>query len=140
MSKFLEMQGYNDVKGFFSGEDMLKELTHHEDTIIIQDYDQPGMSGLDILGKVIPKYPKAEFIFLSGQNNIETAVDAIKGGAFDYIVKDKFAKENVQTKIVNLLKIKSLYSQKTRLKKAFVYFILITLVSWIILFILLLIK
>jgi len=134
LCQFLDMQGYKDIKGFYSGEDMLNELSIHQETIIIQDFDLPGMSGLDVLSKVIPAYPKAEFIFLSGQSNIETAVEAIKGGAFDYIVKDKFAKENVQTKISNLLKIKSLYQQKTRLKKAFVYLIFITFISWIIIF------
>lgn len=135
LCQFLEMQGYKDVKGFFSGEEMLNELSIKEETIIIQDFDLPGINGLDVLSKVIPAFPKAEFIFLSGQSNIETAVEAIKGGAFDYIVKDKFAKENVQTKISNLLKIKSLYQQKTRLKKAFVSLALITFISWMIILI-----
>jgi DNA-binding NtrC family response regulator len=130
--QFLSMQGYIDVKGFYSGEDMLNELNNKEEIIIIQDFDLPGMNGLDILNKVLPSFPKVEFIFLSGQNNIETAVEAIKGGAFDYIVKDKFAKENVQTKISNLLKIKLLYKQKSRMKKAFVYLAFVTFISWII--------
>jgi DNA-binding NtrC family response regulator len=136
LCQFLDMQGYKDIKGFYTGEEMMNELTNNQEIIIIQDFDLPGMNGLDILGKVLPAYPKVEFIFLSGQSNIETAVEAIKGGAFDYIVKDKFAKENVQTKISNLLKIKSLYKQKTRLKKAFIYLALITFISWIIIFIL----
>ena len=134
LCQFLDMQGYNDVKGFYTGEDMMNELNNNQEIIIIQDFDLPGMNGLDILGKVLPAFPKVEFIFLSGQSNIETAVEAIKGGAFDYIVKDKFAKENVQTKINNLLKIKSLYKQKARLKKAFIYLAFITFISWIIIF------
>jgi DNA-binding NtrC family response regulator len=131
LCQFLEMQDYKDVKGFFSGEDMLAELSHNQDTIIIQDFDLPGINGLEVLSKAKPAYPKAEFIFLSGQSHIETAVNAIKGGAFDYIIKDKFAKENVQTKINNLLKIKSLHIQKNRIKKAFVFLAILTFVSWL---------
>lgn len=137
LCQFLEMQGFTDVKGFYSGEDMLNELEHNQETIIIQDFDLPGINGLEILNKVVPAFPKSEFIFLSGQSNIETAVDAIKGGAFDYIIKDNFAKENVVTRINNLLKIKALYREKNRFKKAFIYFALLTFISWVIIFILL---
>ncbi len=136
LCQFLEMQGYKDVKGFYSGEEMLNELSHSQDTIIIQDFDLPGMNGLEILDKVRPEYRKCEFIFLSGQSSIETAVDAIKGGAFDYIIKDNFAKENVHTKINNLLKIKSLYQEKNRFRKAFIYLAILTFISWLIILIL----
>jgi len=140
LCQFLELHNFKNVKGFFTGEEMLNVLDRNEETIIIQDFDLPGMNGLEVLEKVIPLYHNVEFIFLSGQSSIEIAVDAIKGGAFDYIVKDKFAKENVLTKINNLLKIKSLYQQKNRFKKAFICLALVTFISWIILFVLLMIK
>jgi DNA-binding NtrC family response regulator len=140
LCQFLEDQGYTKIRGFYSGEEVLKELSRSQDTIIIQDFDLPGMNGLEVLEKVRPEYPNSEFIFLSGQGSIEIAVDAIKGGAFDYIVKDNFAKENVSTKINNLLKIKALYQEKNRMKKAFVVLAIITFLSWIFVFVLFLIR
>ena len=132
LCQYLEMQGYSNIKGFYTGEEMINELSPNQDTIIIQDFDLPGMNGLEVLEKVKPAFHKSEFIFLSGQSSIGIAVDAIKSGAFDYIVKDNFAKENVLNKINNLLKIKSLYQDKVRMKKAFILLAFITFISWII--------
>jgi DNA-binding NtrC family response regulator len=68
------------------------------------------------LKKVKSSRPDIEFIFLSGQSKIEVAVEAIKLGAFDYIVKDNFARENTYHKICNLLKMKKLSIERKAYK------------------------
>jgi two-component system, NtrC family, response regulator AtoC len=130
---FLEKEGYKRVKGFYKGEDMLKELTDKEPIIVIQDYDLPGLSGLDILKKVKPAYRNVDFVFLSGQSQIGVAVDAIKLGAFDYIVKDKFSRENVLTKIKIILKIAKLAKEKKLLSFGLGIFAILFLIAFILL-------
>jgi FixJ family two-component response regulator len=133
--KFLEKQGFTQVSSYYSSEEMIKELKPQREVIIIQDYDLPGKNGLETICEIKPAYPKTDFIFLSGQRSIDIAIEAIKNGAFDYIVKDNFAKENVATKINNLLRIKSLESDRKRFKKSLIIFLALLFISWIILFI-----
>ena len=132
--KFLKQQGFQNVKGFYNSEDMLKQFRPKDNPIIIQDFDLPGMNGLEVLKEIKPKNPKIEFIFLSGQSSIEVAVEAIKYGAFDYIVKDNFSKENVSTKIKNLMKMKILEAEKLGFKVGLFIFILLLLATWGLLF------
>jgi FixJ family two-component response regulator len=129
--KYLAKQGFEDVKDYYSGEELLDEIRKFENPIIIQDYDLPGINGVEILKKVKSINPRAEFIFLSGQSSIEVAVDAVKYGAFDYIIKDNFAKENVITKIRNLIKIKNLTTDKLKFKLYLVIVIAMLSISWL---------
>ncbi len=130
---FLEKQGFTNVTGFYTAEEMISSLSQKIPVIIIQDFDLPGMNGLEAIRNVRSKYPNAEFIFLSGQKSIEIAIEAIKNGAFDYIIKDSFAKENVVTKINNLMKIKSLENDRKRFRSIFIVFSILLFISWLIL-------
>jgi DNA-binding NtrC family response regulator len=132
ITKFLEKQGFSKVNSYYSSEEMMKELKSDQDVIIIQDYDLPGKNGLDTIREIKPSFPNVDFIFLSGQRSIEIAIEAIKNGAFDYIVKDNFAKENVVTKIKNLIRTKSLEREKIRFKKSLILFSILLFISWII--------
>jgi DNA-binding NtrC family response regulator len=135
ISQYIRNQGYSMVSSYFTGEDMLANLPGNEPVIIIQDYDLPGINGLEVIRRCKSQNPMAEFIFLSGQGSIDIAIEAMKEGAFDYIVKDSFAKENTILKIRNLIKIQTL--EETRKKFRFMIFslILTLIASWIILFV-----
>ena len=138
--KFLQKEGFVNVQGCFTGEELFEKIQKESAPIIIQDFDLPGLNGLDILKKVKHEVPKAEFIFLSGQSRIEVAVEAIKNGAFDYVIKDTFAKENVLNKIRNLLRIKKLLFDRKIFVISMVLFVLLLLITWIILSVLFLRK
>ena len=131
--KFLQKEGFVNVKDFYTGEELLSQMQHDASPIIIQDFDLPDMNGLEILKKVKTEFPKTEFIFLSGQSKIEVAVEAIKNGAFDYVIKDTFAKENVHNKIKNLLKIKKLVVDRKVFVIIMAVVALLLIVTWIIL-------
>jgi DNA-binding NtrC family response regulator len=78
--------GYDDVTSFNNGPDCLNYLTLQPDVIFL-DYGMYDLTGIDVLKKIKRFNPDIFVVFLSGQENIDTAVNALKFGAFDYIVK-----------------------------------------------------
>lgn len=62
-------------------------LEAHDYHCLLLDVKMPVMSGLVVLRNVLQKYPALPVIMISGQSDIETAVEAIKAGAYDFIEK-----------------------------------------------------
>ncbi len=103
------------VESFLSGEECLKNLYRKPD-IIIQDYLLDGINGIDVLKATKKKYPDTEFVFLSGQDNIEIAINSMKYGAFDYIVKDQNALVKLTDKINKIMISHELINSNKRYK------------------------
>ena len=55
--------------------------------VIILDVKMPGMDGLETLGKIKLKHPNLEVIMLTGHATVESAIEGMKAGAFDYLMK-----------------------------------------------------
>src|SRR6185436_13816546 len=60
--------------------------------LILSDYSIPGFDGLDALLAARGKCPEVSFIFISGALNDEVAVESLKAGATDYVLKDRPAR------------------------------------------------
>ena len=75
------------IKGCSSGQDGLDLLSGERFDIVISDLLLPDMNGLDILTRVKLDSPRTEVILITGHASAETAVQAMKKGAFDYITK-----------------------------------------------------
>ncbi len=105
------------VQGAETGEDALDLLSRREFDVAVLDMMLPGMTGLDLLAKIKAGPTDCEVVMLTGQATVETAVAAMKAGAYDYVVKPfplqeletliekanerrKLAKENRQLKAV----------------------------------------
>lgn len=125
---YLKQNGYENVLGFASGEECLQNLYLKPD-IIIQDYILQGISGLNVLQRIKKIYPYAEFIFLSSQENIEIAVNTIKFGAFDYIVKNELALHQLIRKIQNIDTLLRLRKKNKTQKKAIVLGLMALLIA-----------
>lgn len=69
------------------GEEGLKKFTSATYDIVLCDIKMPKLDGLEFLQKATEHNPETPVIMISGHGNIETAVDAVKKGAFDYISK-----------------------------------------------------
>ena len=69
------------------GEEGLKKFTASTYDIVLCDIKMPKLDGLEFLQKATDHNPEIPVIMISGHGNIETAVDAVKKGAFDYISK-----------------------------------------------------
>jgi len=117
--------GFENINTYTSGEDCLNNLSLSPD-IIIQDYKLQGISGLNVLQRVKSCLPFTEFIFLSAQDSIEIAVNSIKYGAFDYIIKDEVALHRLSQKIENIIKLQKLKNRFRIQKIMVVIFMIIT--------------
>ena len=82
----LRDEGYT-VEAVDSGEACLERVTRAVFDVILLDIWLPGMDGLATLGKLRERQVDAEVVIISGHGNIESAVRAIKTGAFDFIEK-----------------------------------------------------
>ena len=99
----LSLNPDDEVQLFDSGHDCLQNL-YKEPAIICLDYSLPDMSGEDVLKKIKASYPHVQVIIISAQDNIKTAVDLLKKGATDYIVKDEDTKETLWKTINHIRK------------------------------------
>lgn len=76
-----------NVESFSSASEALLELNSNKPDLIITDIKMPGMSGLKFLNKVSEKFPNLPTIIITAHANIDNALSAYKGGAFEYLTK-----------------------------------------------------
>ena len=76
-----------EVQAAADGEAALDLAARRHFDVAIFDMMMPGMSGLELLAKFKSDHPECEVILLTGQGSIETAVEAMKLGAYDYLQK-----------------------------------------------------
>ncbi len=86
MAKELTRMGYN-VTCCGNGADTLKTLQERDFDVLIVDMNMPVMNGIEVLKRGKELEPTTEVIILTGQGTIESAVQAIKSGAYDYLTK-----------------------------------------------------
>ena len=109
------------TESYLSGEECLQNINHKPD-IIIQDYLLEGINGLDVLIATKKKSPSTEFIFLSGQDSIEVAINCMRFGAYDYIVKDQYALIKLSDRINKILIHRELINSNKRFKRGITLF------------------
>ena len=96
------------VKTFPTGEECLMHLSEKPNVIIL-DYNlnsvaKNAINGLDVLKLIKKDAPDAEVIMLSGQEKIEVAVNIMKYGAFDYVVKNESSFYRAENALVNIVR------------------------------------
>jgi len=86
MQIMLKKEGY-DVSSAQSGKEALGELRSSHYDLVIADLMMPEMNGLELLSKVRSIDPELNFIVMTAYASVDTAIEALKKGAFDYIAK-----------------------------------------------------
>ena len=77
-----------DVMSAHNGKEALIILDHHPGIeVVILDVKMPGMDGIETLKEMKKSYPLTEVIMLTGHATVESAIDGMKLGAFDYLMK-----------------------------------------------------
>lgn len=105
------------VSSFFTGEDLLNELYKNPPQCLTLDYRLPDYNGVDLLKKVKDEFPEVEVIAISEQEDIETAVELLKLGAYDYLVKSEDIRDRLLHTVNRLRKNEGLKQQITELKQ-----------------------
>ena len=87
LSKRLTMRELQ-VSIALSGPEALEKLGHDLSTdVVVLDVKMPGMDGIETLKAIKARYPLIEVIMLTGHATVESAIDGMKVGALDYLMK-----------------------------------------------------
>lgn len=84
--KLLSKKGF-DVVTANSGMKALEMLAKHNIHVVVLDVKMPGMDGIETLKKIKTDFPLVEVIMLTGHATVESAIDGLKSGATDYLMK-----------------------------------------------------
>jgi DNA-binding NtrC family response regulator len=82
----LEKKGYR-VSGAGTAEQALEELQGSQVDLVITDLKMPGMDGMEFLRRLKERWPDTEVVVMTAYGSIDTAVEAMRCGAYDYLTK-----------------------------------------------------
>ena len=75
------------VGTFHNPEDLLTALAHHQPEVIISDIRMPNMDGMTLLARINDEYPHIPVTIMTAHSDLDSAVNAYQGGAFEYLPK-----------------------------------------------------
>jgi DNA-binding NtrC family response regulator len=121
--RILKKLGCEQVSTFNNGQDCVNALNQNP-FLVLLDYQMDDLNGFDVLKKIKRYNPNTYVIMMSGQNDVANAVDTLKFGAFDYIVKGDKDTSKLQMNLDRIFKLeekilaprKSLFSKLFNLK------------------------
>jgi DNA-binding NtrC family response regulator len=141
LQDYLSKYSTFNVHVFNSGEECLKNIEINPDVVFLDyNFDKAGkgaMNGVDILKEIKALKPATEVVMFSGQDRIEVAVNTMKYGAFDYIVKSESAFHRAENVIFNIIKRLKLQGEASLYKKLTMTFgiaLLVMIVAVIVLY------
>lgn len=106
-----------EVVSIHSGRECVRRLDENPD-IISLDYTLPDMNGKQILQQIMKRPSPPQVIIVSGQKDIDTAVDLLKIGAYDYIVKGTDTREKINIAIEKIIEKVELQEENKTLREA----------------------
>ncbi|MBE0652070.1 MAG: sigma-54-dependent Fis family transcriptional regulator [Bacteroidales bacterium] len=112
----LSLNPANEVILFRTGKECLENLYQRPDLISL-DYMLPDISGEQCLQRIKADYPELPVIIVSGQEDVKTAIDLLRAGAYDYFVKDQDTKDRLWNAINKIQERKNLSKELEDLKQ-----------------------
>lgn len=116
LADFLGMEGYI-VRTAEDGSSAVSELARARYDMVISDLKMPRMGGLELLKEVARTHPDTLTVIMTGFGTVETAIDAMKRGAYDYILKP-FKVEEIVHIVQRGLEKRRLAAENLRLREA----------------------
>ena len=113
LKAMLKKEGY-DVETAADGLEALALLHRHDITACITDLRMPKLDGMGLLNRMVEEYPSIPVIIITAHGTVETAVDALKKGALDYITKP-FDQEELKNVISKAVKTRVLSEEEVQL-------------------------
>lgn len=114
--KLLLKNGYEALTAQ-NGKEALEILGRHTVHVVILDVKMPIMDGIETLREIKKQFPLVEVIMLTGHASVESAVDGLKSGATDYLMKPTDIKELIQ-KAEEAFEKRKLMEEKIRMAQA----------------------
>jgi DNA-binding NtrC family response regulator len=111
--QYLNVADFNDILTFPDADECLKYIDLQPDIVVTElYYGENKISGIGLLSRIKTLSPKTKVIFLSSSRDLEGAIQSIRLGAVDFIVKSKLALDKL------ILRIKQLTSYDQEIKRA----------------------
>jgi DNA-binding NtrC family response regulator len=115
MRRILTAGGYH-VETSASGRAAIEKIQEQDFDVVITDLKMPGMDGIEVLKTIKILQPEVPVIIITGYSTVDTAVDAMKNGAFDYIAKP-FTSEVILDKVLKAIAQKNLALEGFSIRK-----------------------
>lgn len=113
--EFLRREGYDAV--FAKDAETAFEILENNDyDVVVSDIIMPRISGIDMLSKIRDISSNIQIIIMTGEPTVETAMEAVRNGACDYLPKP-ISKDSLIKAVLNAVRIKSLQDEKLNLLK-----------------------
>ncbi len=116
LKRHLQLNPDNEVILYTNGKDCLSNIHKHPDLVLL-DYGLPDISGSEVMRKIYIEYPTIPIVIVSGQEDVKTALDLLKQGAYDYFVKDDDTKDRIWNLINKLRENRKLKTEIDILKE-----------------------
>ena len=115
LNHHLSLNDDYDVSIFNNGKTALSNL-HEKPDLVCMDFGLPDIEGINLLNKLKAHNPDLPVIVISAQEDISVAVELLKAGADDYIIKDEFTKDMLWRSVIKLRENTSLKQEVIELK------------------------
>ncbi len=106
--------GYTDVYTYSSGDECVLNLYRQPDVILL-DHNLDGKNGIETLKSIKGYDPEIFVVYVSGQKDLQIAIDSLKYGSFDYITKDPKVHERLEKVLNRISKLQEEFRQRSRL-------------------------
>ena len=87
LKRMLGTLGFDDITEAADADEARDAVIHSHIDLALLDINMPGLTGLEVLPKIIEVDPDAVVIMLTGHATVESAIEGMKLGAFDYLLK-----------------------------------------------------
>lgn len=111
--KHIKGLGYERVTLFHDGVQCLEWLDREPDVIFL-DHQMEPWNGVEVLKRIKRNAPEVHVVLLSGQEDVKVAVDALKYGAFDYVVKGEGDLERIKVVLDRIIHVRQLLAAERR--------------------------
>ena len=113
--EFLTRAGY-EAEGVGTGEEGLQRALESDFGVVVADIRLPGMGGIEVLKRIVAERPETFVLMTTAFASVESAVEALRFGAYDYLLKP-ITFEDLLQKVQNLVNFRALKQEVLRLRR-----------------------
>lgn len=113
--RYLARSGH-EATGVGSAEEALDALAERDHAVVLTDLRMPGMGGIELLGEITARHPETMVLVMTAYASLDSALQALRGGAQDYILKP-LSLDEVERKVRRLLHTRQLEERVRRLRR-----------------------